>query len=147
LIAKRKLRARNAIVVTDYHVLAMWLCRTVDRYYVAIQESAEYLAGIGVPRENLRVTGIPIDPVFEAPAARDEAHRKLGISLDVPVLLISAGGYGIGPVEKLVEDLLAFRRCWQLVAIAGKAEKPRKRLEQISKAAEKLSGGNGRRAV
>jgi processive 1,2-diacylglycerol beta-glucosyltransferase len=147
LIAKKKLRARNAIVVTDYDVHAMWLCRTVDRYYVAIQESAEYLAGIGVPRENLRVTGIPIDPVFEVPAARDEARRKLGISLDVPVLLISAGGYGIGPLEKLVEDLLAFRRSWQLVAIAGKAEKLRKRLEQISKAAEKLSGGDGRLLV
>ena len=147
LIAKKKLRARNAIVVTDYDVHAMWLCRTVDRYYLAIQESAEYLAGIGVPRENLRVTGIPIDPVFEAPAAREEARRKLGISPDVPVLLISAGGYGIGPLEKLVEDLLAFRRSWQLVAIAGKAEKLRKRLELISKAAEKLAGGDGRLLV
>ncbi|HET9994303.1 MAG TPA: hypothetical protein VFQ18_02745, partial [Candidatus Acidoferrum sp.] len=43
LIAKRKLRAHNAIVVTDYDVHAMWLCRTVDRYYVAIDEAAEYL--------------------------------------------------------------------------------------------------------
>ena len=31
LIAKKKLRARNAIVVTDYDVHAMWLCGTVDR--------------------------------------------------------------------------------------------------------------------
>src|SRR5439155_3640422 len=30
LIAKRKLRAHNAIVVTDYDVHAMWLCRTVE---------------------------------------------------------------------------------------------------------------------
>src|SRR5256886_9031488 len=66
LIAKRKLRAHNAIVVTDYDVHAMWLCRTVDRYYVAIEEAAEYLARIGVPREKLRVTGIPIDPLFAA---------------------------------------------------------------------------------
>ncbi len=33
LIAKRKLHARHAIVVTDYDVHAMWLCRTVDRCY------------------------------------------------------------------------------------------------------------------
>ncbi|HYA97410.1 MAG TPA: hypothetical protein VEH49_04890, partial [Methylomirabilota bacterium] len=57
LIAKGKLRARNAIVVTDFDVHAMWLCRTVDRYYVAIEEAAEYLAGIGVPRERVRVCG------------------------------------------------------------------------------------------
>ena len=46
LIAKKKLRTRNAIVVTDYDVHAMWLCRTVNRYYVAIPEAAEYLAGM-----------------------------------------------------------------------------------------------------
>src|SRR5205814_6815801 len=50
LIAKNKLRAKNAIVVTDYDVHAMWLCRTVSRYYLAVPEAAEYLATIGVPR-------------------------------------------------------------------------------------------------
>jgi processive 1,2-diacylglycerol beta-glucosyltransferase len=147
LIAKKKLRARNAIVVTDYDVHAMWLCRTVDRYYVAIQESAEYLAGIGVPREKLCVTGIPIDPLFEAVVTRSEARRKLGISPDSPVLLISAGGYGIGPLEQLVKDLLALQRPWQVVAIAGKAEKLKKRLEQISKSSGTTPGGEGRLLV
>ena len=50
LRAKKKLQTHNAVVVTDYDVHAMWLCRTVDRYYVAIPEASEYLAGIGVPR-------------------------------------------------------------------------------------------------
>src|SRR6201987_6020535 len=70
LIAKKKLQAKNAIVVTDYDVHAMWLCRTVSRYYVAIPEPAEYLAGIGVPREIIRVPGIPIDPLFATPLDR-----------------------------------------------------------------------------
>jgi processive 1,2-diacylglycerol beta-glucosyltransferase len=141
LIAKKKLRARNAIVVTDYDVHAMWLCRTVDRYYVALQESAEYLASIGVPREKLRVAGIPIDPLFESPLDRGEVRRKFGLALDSRVVLISAGGYGIGPVEQLVRDLLALNRPWQIVAIAGKAEKLKKRLDELSKTAGKLSGG------
>jgi processive 1,2-diacylglycerol beta-glucosyltransferase len=144
LIAKKKLRSRNAIVVTDYDVHAMWLCRTVDRYYVAIQESAEYLAGIGVPREKLRVTGIPIDPLFEVAVARYEARRKFGLSPDARVLLISAGGYGIGPVEQLVHDLLALNRPWQIVAIAGKAEKLKKNLERLVRGAGKLADGGNR---
>jgi processive 1,2-diacylglycerol beta-glucosyltransferase len=147
LIARKKLRARNAIVVTDYDVHAMWLCRTVDRYYVAVQESAEYLSGIGVAREKLRVTGIPIDPLFEVPVARSEARRKFGLSPDARVLLISAGGYGIGPVEHLVEDLLALKRHWQIVAIAGKGEKLKKSLEQLSKAGGKLPAGGDRLVV
>jgi processive 1,2-diacylglycerol beta-glucosyltransferase len=141
LIAKRKLRAHNAIVVTDYDVHAMWLCRTVDRYYLAIDEAAEYLARIGVPREKLRVTGIPIDPLFAKPLERGEARRALGLDPSAPVILISAGGYGIGPVEQLVKDLLAFEHPWQIVAIAGKAEKVRKRLDEISRDAGELSSG------
>ncbi|HTT33118.1 MAG TPA: glycosyltransferase [Methylomirabilota bacterium] len=141
LIARKKLRARNAIVVTDYDVHAIWLCRTVDRYYVAIEEAAEYLAHVGVPREKLLVTGIPIDPLFAAPVDRDEARKHLGLDPAATVILISAGGYGIGPVEQLVQDLLALQKPWQVAAIAGKSEKTRKRLEELAKTAGTLPGG------
>jgi processive 1,2-diacylglycerol beta-glucosyltransferase len=144
LIAKKKLQARNAIVVTDYDVHAMWLCRTVDRYYVALPESAEYLARIGVPRKNLRVTGIPVDPLFDKRVDKTEARRRLGLETSAQLLLIAAGGYGLGPVEQLVKDLIALERPWQIVAIAGKSEKLKKRLEQISRAAGKLAGGADR---
>jgi processive 1,2-diacylglycerol beta-glucosyltransferase len=144
LIAKKKLRARNAIVVTDYDVHAMWLCRTVDRYYVAIDEAAEYLARIGVPREKLRVTGIPIDPLFAAPVNRAEVRKHLGLDADATIILIAAGGYGIGPVEQLVSDLLALGQPWQVVAIAGKSEKTKKRLEELGKKAGHLPPGSPR---
>jgi len=141
LIAKKKLQAHNAIVVTDYDVHAMWLCRTVDRYYVAIEEAAQYLAHIGVPRDKICVTGIPIDALFAHPLPRSEARQHLRLDAEAVVILISAGGYGIGPVEKLVRELLELQRPWQIVAIAGKAEKTRKRLEELAKAASKLPSG------
>jgi len=144
LVAKNKLRARNAVVVTDYDVHAMWLCRTVSRYYVAIPEAREYLAGIGVPREILRVTGIPIDPAFSVPLERSRARAHLKLDPAAPLLLLAAGGYGVGPVEQLVRDLLALERPWQLVAVAGKAEQVRKRLEQLAGAAGALPSGSPR---
>jgi processive 1,2-diacylglycerol beta-glucosyltransferase len=144
LIAKRKLRAHNAIVVTDYDVHAMWLCRTVDRYYVAMDEAAEYLARIGVPRETLRITGIPIDPLFAKPLERAAARKHFGLAAEAAVILVAAGGYGIGPVEQLVKDLLALQRPWQIVAIAGKSEKTRKRLEEMAKGAGKLQDGSSK---
>jgi processive 1,2-diacylglycerol beta-glucosyltransferase len=144
LIAKRKLNARHVIVVTDYDVHAMWLCRTVDRYDVALPESAEYLAGIGVPREKVRVTGIPIDPQFEVAVDLRDARRKLGLAVESRIVLISAGGYGLGPVEQLVKDLLALARPWQIVAIAGKSEKLKARLEHLSKTAGRLADGGNR---
>jgi processive 1,2-diacylglycerol beta-glucosyltransferase len=144
LIAKEKLQAKNAIVVTDYDVHAMWLCRTVSRYYLAIPEAAEYLAGIGVPREILRVTGIPIDPLFATHLAHSTARSHLKLEPAAPVILLAAGGYGVGPVEQLVQDLLALQKPWQLVAIAGKAEKVKKRLDEIARSAGSLPSGHPR---
>jgi processive 1,2-diacylglycerol beta-glucosyltransferase len=144
LIAKKNLRTKNAIVVTDYDVHAMWLCRTVGRYYVALQESAEYLAGIGVPREIVRVTGIPIDPLFAVPLDRAAARSTLNLDRKSPVVLLAAGGYGIGPLEQLVRDLLALQKPWQLVAIAGKSEKMKKRLDENARAAGTLPDGSAR---
>ncbi len=135
LIAKKKLRAKNAIVVTDYDVHAMWLCRTVGRYYVALQEAAEYLARIGVPREIVGVSGIPVDPLFAVPLDRAAARSALNLDAKSPILLLAAGGYGIGPLEQLVRDLLALQKPWQLVAIAGKSEKMKKRLDEIATSA------------
>ena len=141
LIAKKKLRAKSAIVVTDYDVHAMWLCKTVDRYFVAMEESAEYLAAIGVPREIIRITGIPIDPVFAVVPDRVELRRKFGLDPAARVLLVSAGGYGIGPMEQLVGALLNLKRGWQIVAIAGKSEKLRQRMEKLAGKAGALDGG------
>ena len=144
LIAKKKLHAKNAIVITDYDVHAMWLCRTVGRYYVAIPEAVEYLAGIGVPRDILRVTGIPIDPVFSIPLDRSTARKELKLDTEACILLLAAGGYGVGPLEQLVQDLLKLQKPWQLVAIAGKSEKMQKRLDEIARSAGTLPGGSAR---
>jgi processive 1,2-diacylglycerol beta-glucosyltransferase len=141
LVAKQKLRARNAIVVTDYDVHAMWLCKTVDRYYVALDESAEYLARIGVPREIICVTGIPVDPVFATPVERAEVRRKFGLDAAAKVVLVAAGGYGVGPMEQLVSALLHVQRDWQIVAIAGKSEKLRQRMAKNATTAGTLASG------
>ncbi len=133
LKGKKKIAARHAIVVADFDVHAMWLCRTVDRYYVAIDEAAEYLARIGVPREILRVTGIPIDPVFAQRKNRAEMRRKHELDSDRTTLLLAAGGYGVGPIERLVADLLALGRPWQIVAVAGKSEGTRERLAELAR--------------
>ena len=107
------------------------VCRMVERYYVALDETAEYLRAIGAPGE-VRVTGIPVDPVFAEAKDRGEVRRRHGLDAHRTTLLVSAGGYAVGPVEQLVSGLLAFDRPWQIVAVAGKAEATRRRLEALA---------------
>jgi processive 1,2-diacylglycerol beta-glucosyltransferase len=73
-----------------------------------------------------------------------EARKRLGVDAKAQVVLIAAGGYGLGPVEQLVKGLLALQGPWQIVAIAGKSDKLKKRLEQISRSATKLATGGDR---
>jgi processive 1,2-diacylglycerol beta-glucosyltransferase len=137
LKAKGKITAKHAIVITDFDVHAMWLCRTVDRYFVAIPESAEYLEKIGVPENSIRVTGIPVDPVFAESVEPRVARERLSIDPHRKTILVSAGGYALGPVERLVGDLLALERPWQIVAVAGKSEKTKQRLDALARDAAK----------
>lgn len=142
LKSKRKIRAQLAVSITDFDAHAMWLCRNVDRYYVALEETAEYLAQLGLPRETLRVTGIPIDPVFAEAKDRRGARLHLGLDPCAVTLLVAAGGHALAPVERLVTGLLAINRPWQIVAIAGKAAETRRRLEILAARAGKA--GNAR---
>src|SRR5918997_4783899 len=97
LKAKRRIAARQAVVVTDFDVHAMWLCHHYEQYFVALDETREHLVRLGIPAEKVTTSGIPIDPVFAEPKGKQEMRAKHGLKPDVTTLLVSAGGFGVGP--------------------------------------------------
>ncbi len=129
---KGNISACHAAVVTDFDVHAMWLCRGVDRYFVAREEAAEYLAQLGQPRESVCVTGIPIDPVFAAAKDARAIRVKMGLDPCAVTILVAAGGHALAPVEKMVKSLLELDRPCQIVAITGKATQIKQRLEKLA---------------
>lgn len=142
LLAKRRIKARHAVVVTDFDAHGMWLTRNVDRYFVALPETKEHLIQLGVAASLITVSGIPIDPIFaevgensQAEAAQSppsiETLKKLRV-LDKtrPTLIVSAGGLGVGPVEELIEALVKAKVQVNVIAMCGKNEELKERLEQ-----------------
>ena len=105
LISKEKLNARLSIVVTDLDVHAMWLCRTFHRYFVALEESKVHLQVLGLPGNNITVSGIPIDPLFGKQEDRAALRREAGFDTDRPLFLISAGAMGVSPAAGVLESL------------------------------------------
>ena len=108
------------VVVTDFDAHAMWLYRGVDWYFVAYEETKVHLAVLGIPPETIHVTGIPIDPVFAEAKPKRETRETMGLDPDLTTILVSAGGFGMGPVESLVRALHEIRHPIQLVVICGK---------------------------
>jgi len=138
LLGKSALTTRHAIVVTDMDCHAMWLTRHFQRYFVALEETRVHLETIGLPSSLIRVTGIPIDPIFARSVDRAAVRREFGLAPDKTTLLLSAGALGVGPTELIVERLKHLRHDAQTIVVCGRSEEVQAR---VSKAA----GTNGAR--
>jgi len=132
LKARERLASRQAIVVTDFDVHAMWLVHHYEQYFVAIDEARVYLEALGIPVSKITVTGIPIDPVFAKKKNKIEMRQKHGLDNQRTTILLSAGGFGVGSVEPLIASLKAIEHRVQVVAICGRNEELRKRLLKSS---------------
>jgi processive 1,2-diacylglycerol beta-glucosyltransferase len=135
---KKQLDIPVGIVVTDIDAHAMWLYKDVDMYFVAHEETRHYLAALGIPAETIHVTGIPIDPVFAEPEEQDDARRALGLESSLTTILISAGGFGVGPVEALVEEVQKLKLPVQVAVICGRNEELAQRLSAMKKTAHPM---------
>ena len=114
--------------MTDFDAHALWIFRHVDWYFVACEETKAYLSEIGVPAESIHVTGIPVDPSFSNDIPREKARELLGLDLGRKTILVSAGGFGVGPVESIVQEIQKIKYPIQTVVICGKNEKLKERL-------------------
>jgi processive 1,2-diacylglycerol beta-glucosyltransferase len=115
-----KVKVLNAVVVTDFDVHAMWLCQHAEQYFVALEETKAHLRALGVPEPRITVSGIPIDPVFAVDKDKGAMRRKHGLEPDRFTILVSAGGFGVGPVEHLMEALARLERSARVVAVCGR---------------------------
>src|SRR5215470_6510040 len=91
LKAKQRLHTRQAIVVTDIDVHAMWLCHHYEHYFVALEETREHLMKLGIEAARVSVTGIPVDPVFSRQKDKAAMRSKHGLMPDRATILVSAG--------------------------------------------------------
>jgi processive 1,2-diacylglycerol beta-glucosyltransferase len=136
LKAKRRLECPQAIVVTDFDVHGMWLCRHYEQYFVALDETRVHLERLGIASGALSVTGIPIDPVFALAKDKGDMRARHGLDIDTTTILVSAGGFGIGRVEDLCGCLQEMRHEAQVVVLCGRNDALRRRL-----AARPIAGG------
>src|SRR6185503_7137369 len=132
LRAKERIASRQAIVVTDFDVHAMWLVHHYEQYFVAIDEARVYLEALGIPADKITVSGIPIDPVFAVRKDKQEMRRKHGLAADRTTILLSAGGFGVGSMESLIAALLHLKTRSQIVAVCGRNAELKERLDKMA---------------
>jgi processive 1,2-diacylglycerol beta-glucosyltransferase len=133
LKSKGKLDCPQAIVVTDFDMHALWLCRNYEHYFVALDETKAYLGTLGFPSEKITVSGIPIAPKFSEMKSKAAMREKFGLAADVPTVILSLGGFGVGRIGTLLDALRTIRRPVQILAMCGRNEELKKELDSKSK--------------
>jgi processive 1,2-diacylglycerol beta-glucosyltransferase len=105
----------------------------VNLYCVAAEETRGRLVARGVPAENARVTGIPIASKFSRPVDGAAVRKKFGLRDDLPILLLLGGGFGMGPVSEIMQELNKLQAAVQVIVVCGRNEELRRELAVVEK--------------
>ncbi len=117
---------RVGVVVTDLYPQLMWLRGAPDRYFVPVEWTRDkLLARNPALGDKVEVTGMPIDARFGDRPERGEAKRALGLDPSRPVVLLTVGGIGGGPMATAVHAVASVGRGAQAVAVCGRNEAAR----------------------
>ena len=132
LIEKREFDRPVYVQVTDFDIHAMWVHPHMTGYFTAGPEIAARLADRGIPADRIRVTGIPISPVFAESRSRETCAAEYGLDPKRFTLLMMSGGAGLGGIEPLVERLAGIPGDFQILALAGKNAELLEKLQTLA---------------
>ncbi len=132
LLIEGRIDSRLAIVTTDYDFQGMWLSRTFNRYFVALEESRAFLSAIGVEAERITVSGIPVTSALSTPLDLAAVRERYSLQPDLPTLLVSAGAIGGGPASEIVQQIMALQQPVQTLVVCGKNQQLRQQVLSLT---------------
>jgi processive 1,2-diacylglycerol beta-glucosyltransferase len=106
LKAKLGFKLRIISVVTDFRTHSFWVHKEIDQYIVGYEETREDLISWGIEKEKIKVLGIPIGRAFSRKEDRFQLRKRLGLEPGLFTILIVSGGFGVGPMGRLVDELV-----------------------------------------
>ncbi len=132
-LQEANLRIPFVTVVTDLVSLhPFWLRPETDSCLVPTEPARDRALASGLPLEKVKVVGLPVGLKFARGVGEKEALRdKLGLERDRPTILVMGGGEGIGKVYKIARAVAKERVNAQLVVVAGRNKRLRRRLEKV----------------
>ena len=120
-------------VVTDFAIHSLWINKHVDKYYVATEGESRILRRQGFKKDQVMVTGIPVDPAFSVAYNKGTLRRKLKLDPRLPTVLLISGRYNLKGYEQLLASFKEVKYKMQLIVLAGKNKVLQERLSSIAR--------------
>lgn len=122
MAGRGRIKAHLISVITDYRAHSFWIAKGVDTYVVPYEETKTDLIKRAVSPDKIKVLGMPIDPIFSKSVDKDEIRNRFNIKAGRFTVLVGSGGFGIGPIESLVKEIMELDIPIQLLVVCGKNE-------------------------
>jgi len=115
-----KIKTKLITCVTDFRMHSFWFSAQTDHFCVSFKETeADLVKKWKAPAHKISITGIPIHQKFYAPKNKDEILGKAGLSAGLFTVLITGGGFGVGPIMSLVRVLGRMAEPFQALVVCG----------------------------
>jgi len=121
-------------VVTDMVTThALWFDKRADLILVPTRQARENAIENNMPPEKVRVVGLPVaDQYCKPPGRKSTLRKKLGWTLDKPVVLLVGGGDGMGPLAETARAIDASGLDVSLVVVCGRNQRLKTKLEAVT---------------
>ncbi len=118
------------MVLTDFELHNRWVHKEINKFYVASEDLKDQVTGLGIPRERIEVSGIPVKPAFQQTFRNTELYERYGISPTSKTILIMAGSYGVLPNLKQICGCISRFGDMQIILVCGKNASLQAEMEQ-----------------
>jgi processive 1,2-diacylglycerol beta-glucosyltransferase len=130
---KKELRSKLYTVITDNGPHSFWLSDYMDKFFVGSELAKNETLKRGIPETKITVTGIPVMKEFSGSFNRVELEEKYKIDKNKKTIFLLSGGYGVGPLEKMLNALNNCGTDIQAIVVCGHNEKVYKEIESMRK--------------
>lgn len=117
-------------IVTDFRAHPFWVYDEIDKYMVPNEFTKNYLIREGISPEKIYITGIPIDLRFAQEYDKTKLKKMFNLDPDRFTILLMGSWLDIG-IDSLIEALDKASLPIQIIAVSGKNERLKERLEKI----------------
>jgi 1,2-diacylglycerol 3-beta-galactosyltransferase len=121
-------------VITDLvEVHRGWAFKKANLVVVPTEAARQAVLKRKVPEDRVLVLGLPVNLRFRPPAPGEQPALRRAFGLDEArfTILVSGGGEGSGKLLRQVRALAWRPHAWQVIAVCGRNERLRRRLQRL----------------
>lgn len=103
LLKRYQISVKTAFVATDYTFYPGMEACDLQRYFIAGEALSNAYYDLGIPRERVMASGIPVQRKFWRKTEKEEAKQMVGVGRKNKHLLMMCGSMGCGPIAKMLK--------------------------------------------